>query len=217
MVAETLLTDLEFMRVFNGQGASAARRHWVKEMGGITKTAHTIIKLKQGLVDPRHAEMTVGPLDLTGKSWSSLMLSDVRAMLNRWAETFYAKQFGKNERIQFYESLMGILEDGVSLEDALHTVARAFSDNGQKLHPVSLCLQGYRAIGKRWEIAEHFLRRLGSHDENSLIASGEDTGNLVQAFRDCVRIIEVRQAISKPVASATVFLRGVERHGGCCM
>lgn len=63
VVAETLLTDLEFMRVFNGQGASAARRHWVKEMGGITKTAHTIIKLKQGLVDPRHAEMTVGPLD----------------------------------------------------------------------------------------------------------------------------------------------------------
>lgn len=52
VVAETLLTDLEFMRVFNGQGASAARRHWVKEMGGITKTAHTIIKLKQGLVDP---------------------------------------------------------------------------------------------------------------------------------------------------------------------
>ncbi|MCF4993135.1 pilus assembly protein PilQ, partial [Pseudomonas gessardii] len=62
-VAETLLTDLNFMRVFNEQGASAARRYWVKEMGGITKTAHTIIKLKQGLVDPRHAEMMVGPLD----------------------------------------------------------------------------------------------------------------------------------------------------------
>ncbi|MDE1912172.1 MAG: Flp pilus assembly complex ATPase component TadA [Pseudomonadota bacterium] len=63
VVAETLLTDLKFMRVFNEQGASAARRHWVKEMGGITKTAHTIIKLKQGLVDPRHAETMVGPLD----------------------------------------------------------------------------------------------------------------------------------------------------------
>lgn len=25
------------------------------------------------------------------------MLSDVRAMLNRWAETFYAKQFGKTK------------------------------------------------------------------------------------------------------------------------
>lgn len=62
-VAETLLTDLKFMQVFNKYGASAARRHWVKEMGGITKTAHTIMKLKQGLVDPRHAEMMVGPLD----------------------------------------------------------------------------------------------------------------------------------------------------------
>lgn len=62
-VAETLLTDLKFMQVFNKHGASAARRHWVKEMGGITKTAHTIMKLKQGVVDPRHAEMMVGPLD----------------------------------------------------------------------------------------------------------------------------------------------------------
>ena len=62
-VAEVLLTDLQFMRIFNDHGASAARRHWVKEMGGITKTAHTIMKLKQGLVDPRHAEMMVGPLD----------------------------------------------------------------------------------------------------------------------------------------------------------
>ena len=63
VVAEALLPDLEFMRMFNEQGASAARRHWVKAMGGITKTAHTIIKLKEGLVDPRQAELMVGPLD----------------------------------------------------------------------------------------------------------------------------------------------------------
>ena len=63
VVAETLLPDLKFMHVFNAQGASAARRHWVKEMGGITKTAHTIIKLKEGVVDPRQAEMMIGPLD----------------------------------------------------------------------------------------------------------------------------------------------------------
>lgn len=63
VVAEALLPDLEFMRVFNEQGASAARRYWVKKMGGITKTAHTIIKLKEGVVDPRQAELMVGPLD----------------------------------------------------------------------------------------------------------------------------------------------------------
>ena len=133
------------------------------------------------------------------------MLSDVRAMLNRWAETFYAKQFGKNERIQFYESLMGILEDGVSLEDALHTVARAFSDNGQKLHPVSLACRDIAQSVKGGKSLSISCEGWVPYDENSLIASGEDTGNLVQAFRDCVRIIEVRQRISKLVASATVF------------
>ncbi len=63
VVAETLLPDLKFMRVFNEQGASAARRYWVREMDGITKTAHTILKLKEGVVDPRQAEMIIGPLD----------------------------------------------------------------------------------------------------------------------------------------------------------
>lgn len=133
------------------------------------------------------------------------MLTEFREMLNRWAEAFYAKQFGKNERIQFYESLMGILEDGVPLEEALLTVAKAFSDNGLKLHPVSLaCRDIAQKVkgGKSLTIScDHWV----PYDENSLIASGEETGNLVQAFRDCVRIIEIRQRIGRLIASATVF------------
>lgn len=133
------------------------------------------------------------------------MLSDIRTTLNRWAEVFYAKQFGKNERIQFYESLMGILEDGVPLEEALLTVAKAFSDNGLKLHPVSLACRDIAQKVKGGKSLTISCDGWVPYDENSLIASGEDTGNLVQAFRDCVRIIEVRQRISKLVASATVF------------
>lgn len=63
VVAEVLLTDLLFMKVFAEQGASAARRHWVKEMGGITKIAHAITKIGNGEIDPRHAETIIGPLD----------------------------------------------------------------------------------------------------------------------------------------------------------
>lgn len=133
------------------------------------------------------------------------MLSDIRTTLNRWAEVLYAKQFGKNERIQFYESLMGILEDGVPLEEALLTVAKAFSDNGLKLHPVSLACRDIAQKVKGGKSLTISCDGWVPYDENSLIASGEDTGNLVQAFRDCVRIIEVRQRISKLVASATVF------------
>ncbi|MBU4633484.1 GspE/PulE family protein [Pseudomonas chlororaphis] len=62
-VAEVLLTNLQFMNEFTKGGASAARRYWVKEMGGITKIAHAIIKIESGLIDPRHAETIVGPLD----------------------------------------------------------------------------------------------------------------------------------------------------------
>ncbi len=63
VVAEVLLPDLLFMKVFAEQGASAARRHWVREMGGITKIAHAITKIAQGLIDPQHAERIIGPLD----------------------------------------------------------------------------------------------------------------------------------------------------------
>lgn len=63
VVGEVLLTDFRFMNEFVKGGASAARRYWVREMGGITKIAHTITKIKAGIIDPRHAETIVGPLD----------------------------------------------------------------------------------------------------------------------------------------------------------
>lgn len=63
VIAETLLPDVKFMDVFSRHGASAARRHWVKEMGGITKITHAAMKISRGLVDPRRAEVIAGPLD----------------------------------------------------------------------------------------------------------------------------------------------------------
>jgi len=62
-VGEVLVTTHGFMKVFREKGAGEARNYWVKHMGGITKTAHTIMKVKAGLVDPRMAETIVGPLD----------------------------------------------------------------------------------------------------------------------------------------------------------
>ena len=63
VVAEVLVSTHGFMKVFNEQGASEARNYWVQQMGGITKTAHTLIKVRAGLIDPRMAETIVGPLD----------------------------------------------------------------------------------------------------------------------------------------------------------
>lgn len=63
VVAEVLVSTHGFMKVFREQGAGEARNYWVKEMGGITKTAHTLMKVRAGLIDPRMAETIVGPLD----------------------------------------------------------------------------------------------------------------------------------------------------------
>ncbi|MBX8588645.1 Flp pilus assembly complex ATPase component TadA [Pseudomonas cichorii] len=61
--SEVLLPTHDFMETLRKNGPSAARNYWVKHLNGITKIAHTLMKVNAGLVDPRMAETIVGPLD----------------------------------------------------------------------------------------------------------------------------------------------------------
>lgn len=63
VIAETLMTNVKLMDTFTKRGASAARRYWINEMGGISKIAHAIMKIAEGIVDPQDAELLAGPLD----------------------------------------------------------------------------------------------------------------------------------------------------------
>lgn len=63
VVSEIILPTHRFMQIIRDQGPSAARNYWVQSMGGITKVAHTLMKISAGLIDPRMAEPVVGPLD----------------------------------------------------------------------------------------------------------------------------------------------------------
>lgn len=63
VVAEVLVPNLGFMEMYRKAGKARARAHWVKNMGGITKCAHLIRRINAGMVDPRHGERAVGPLD----------------------------------------------------------------------------------------------------------------------------------------------------------
>lgn len=64
VVAEVLMPNLRFMRVFREKGPAEARNYWVKHMDGITKHAHAIHRINEGLYDPATAEMIIGPLDM---------------------------------------------------------------------------------------------------------------------------------------------------------
>lgn len=52
---------------------------------------------------------------------------------------FYSKQFGRKERLQFYESMSTLLENGVPLKDAVAEVHKIFAHEGQHpFHPVAI-------------------------------------------------------------------------------
>ncbi len=67
IAAEVVEPDEAYMETFRNKGGLAARRHWVFEMGGITKTAHVLQHVAAGRVDPRHAEGDVSLLDFDHK------------------------------------------------------------------------------------------------------------------------------------------------------
>jgi general secretion pathway protein E len=63
VVAEVVETNMELMRVMRTQGAAEARALWVHKQGGITKTAHMLRRIAEGVIDPAHAEAAIGPVD----------------------------------------------------------------------------------------------------------------------------------------------------------
>lgn len=67
--AEVMTTDHALLNKFRHEGAQAMRRFWVRERGGITKAAHMIEKINQGLIDPADAERIVSPLDADAHLW----------------------------------------------------------------------------------------------------------------------------------------------------
>lgn len=62
-IAEILLPDIDFMRRFRSGGRAEAQAFWVREQGGITKNAHLLHRVSEGLIDPRHGERDVCQLD----------------------------------------------------------------------------------------------------------------------------------------------------------
>lgn len=62
VVAEIIHTDAGFMEVYKRKGKLAARRYWMKNLGGVTRNKHVVTLINQGLVDP-HAAQLICPLD----------------------------------------------------------------------------------------------------------------------------------------------------------
>jgi type II secretory ATPase GspE/PulE/Tfp pilus assembly ATPase PilB-like protein len=62
-IAEIILPNAEFMKIYRKEGKLAAREYWVKHMHGITKVQHLIIRINEGVVDPTLGERDVVSID----------------------------------------------------------------------------------------------------------------------------------------------------------
>lgn len=63
VLAEVIETNIDIMRTLRTAGAAEARALWVRKYNGITKNAHMIRRIREGRIDPAHAEAAIGPID----------------------------------------------------------------------------------------------------------------------------------------------------------
>ena len=63
VIAECVIPNQRLMNEYRNAGASSARSYWVNELQGITKCAHLIRCVNEGLIDPTLGEQKVCTLD----------------------------------------------------------------------------------------------------------------------------------------------------------
>ncbi|EPN50146.1 type II secretion system protein [Pseudomonas syringae pv. actinidiae ICMP 19094] len=134
------------------------------------------------------------------------MLSKVMDAWTGLVDGFYRNQFGGNERIRLYESMTALLENGVPLDLALDRIGSIYSDGGRRVrHPIALASYGIgKAVAGGKTLAQACLNWV-PYQEHAVISAGEKSGNLIQAFSDCVRIIEARQKVMNLVLSTALY------------
>jgi type II secretory pathway component PulF len=130
-------------------------------------------------------------------------------MLGAWAafeERIIRLQFGDGTRIEFYETLQILIENRVSINDALKELYSVWSNNGKSksaaLAVVTHDLMQQLSNGAKLSSA---IARWAPYEEVSLIAAGEKAGRLVAAFDDAVRVITAKQKIRSALMKATVY------------
>ena len=121
-------------------------------------------------------------------------------------------QFGFGARVEFYEAMTLLMENGVLLNDALKEMYKVASDEGRKpKKPLAIvlydCMMG---VAEGLPLSKALSVWI-SPDECSLIAAGEKSGRLIDddvgpgAFSQAVKVITAKRDILGAIAMATVY------------
>lgn len=134
------------------------------------------------------------------------MLAKILDAFSTFSDTWHAKQFGAKERIQCYESLVALLENGINLDQALERVGAIYQEKSRKArHPIALACQGIGQGVRNGQSLAEACEGWMPYQERAVVGAGERSGNLIQAFHDAVRMIEASQHMRSLILGAAFY------------
>jgi type II secretory pathway component PulF len=121
-------------------------------------------------------------------------------------------RLGVGYRIEIYEALSLLIENGVLLNDALHEMYEVMSNDGKNpRYPCAIALRDCMTGMADGRPLSTTLAKWVSPEECSLIAAGEKTGRLADdrdgpgAFTQAIRIITAKRRILRAIQMATFY------------
>lgn len=135
-----------------------------------------------------------------------LNIPSISSISNSFNEWLLRSNFGASTRIEFYEALALLLENGVKLDVALNELYNVYSDDGKKPKaPLAIIIRHLIDGLKAGIRLSTTLQRFVNYAECSLIAGGETSGEMKLAFEYAVRVITKQREIMGAVAMATLY------------
>jgi type II secretory pathway component PulF len=121
-------------------------------------------------------------------------------MSGRWADMMIRLSFGTAARIDFYEQVALLLDNGVSLENTLKELRRVTSEDGKKRGPmVDFLTRSVQSV-KSGQNFSDAIRPWVSGQEAAIISAGEASGTLLDAFRRATMVMTQRSELKKKLA-----------------
>lgn len=128
------------------------------------------------------------------------------SLVEKFNDRVVRMNFNAKARIEFYETISLLIGNGVKLSDALAGAYNVYSEDGKNPGaPLAVICSDLIAGLKSGQKLSDVLSRYVDHTESSLIAGGEVSGDMRQAFEYAVKVITKKGEIRGAVIMATAY------------
>ncbi|RQR11273.1 secretion system protein F [Burkholderia stagnalis] len=121
-------------------------------------------------------------------------------------DRFIRYQFDAKARLDFYRVVSRLLRNGVLIHEILDDMYRVASEDGRRPRlPKAVILHECRMAIAEGRALSSALERWAGHQEASLIAAGEGSGNLADALDDAAHYVKSKKGVAGAVAQVVAY------------